>query len=182
MRFSTCFFLHKLSLPGPLSNGLKYFWFWLIEVFPQYEYHIAQSPSTRIIILRWVRLPAVSLSYCEESISLQYHIAGSHSWPQPFLKTFTQTFKGTVSPKKMCFLILLKSATFCIFTKQFLDQILFLLPTVWYFGESVFSTLNSITQWDLLKIRNFFSPVVSGPNRFQLWKKLEVDNIVGLSL
>ena len=73
-------FFHHSNLPGSLTNGLKYFRFWLrfrrvIRIF-------------RGIILCRVNLPAVS--YCKESISPQYHTQQSHSWPQPFLKTFTQ--------------------------------------------------------------------------------------------
>ena len=39
--------------------------------------------------------------YYTESVSLQYDTgtAGSHSWPQPFLKTFTQSYQGTLSQK-----------------------------------------------------------------------------------
>ena len=76
MKFSTCFFsLHNSSLPGPLSNGLKYFRVWLrfcrvIRVFrdwlravsycaesvsPKYDTVLSQSP--RCMILCWFNLP-----------------------------------------------------------------------------------------------------------------------------
>ena len=41
-----------------------------------------------------------------------------------------------------------------------------------------------ITRWILNQNRKYFNPLVSGPGRFELWreKKLEVENLVGLSL
>ena len=59
-------------------------------------YYIKQiSPS----YASFSRLTRRSVINCDESISPQYHTAQSPSWPQPFLKTFTQAFKETMSQK-----------------------------------------------------------------------------------
>ena len=74
------FFFHNSSLPGPLSNGFKYFIF-LVKILQSYSRF---SRLTQLsIILHWVNLPAV-----------QYDTAGSQSpsstvWSQ---QTFLQTF------------------------------------------------------------------------------------------
>ena len=98
----TTFFFHHSNLPGPLINGLTYFWFWLrfpgdFQKFwnllhwnlPQY--HTAQSQSPCSIILPGVNLPAVS--YYGKSLMMTL---GSQ---QPFLQTFAQACKWTVSQK-----------------------------------------------------------------------------------
>ena len=59
-------FFHNSSLPGPLSNGLKYVRFW--------------SRFCRVIQSFRKNLPRVS--NCAESISQGYHTAQSHSWPR----------------------------------------------------------------------------------------------------
>ena len=51
MRFSTSSFFHHLNLPGPLTNGLNYFRFWICRVN------------------RFFRKNLPSISYCAESIS-----------------------------------------------------------------------------------------------------------------
>ena len=56
--------------------------------------HTVQSQYPHRIIQWRVNIPTGS--YSAESISPQYHTAQSQSWLQPFLKTFTQAFKGTV--------------------------------------------------------------------------------------
>ena len=93
--FSTSSFLHHSNQPWLLTNGLKYFWFWLrirwvIRILspkigppgvsypgesdsPWYHTPISQSPQG--IIPRQVNLPEVS--YPCESISLGYHTPAS---------------------------------------------------------------------------------------------------------
>ena len=122
-RFSTFSFFHHSNQPGPLTNGLKYFRFWLrfrwdIRIFmnlravsycaesvcPRYD--TAQGPSLCSVILRRVNIPAVW--YCAEIVKIcgeifaQYDTAGvslrALSYcQQPFLKTFAHSFKGKVS-------------------------------------------------------------------------------------
>ena len=80
-------FFHDSSLPGPLSNGLKYFKFllrfcWFIRIVRKISpgYHTASQS------------PRGTISYCAESLMTP----GSQ---EPFLNTFAQAFKGTVSQK-----------------------------------------------------------------------------------
>ena len=50
-------------------------------------------------------------------------------------------------------------------------------------GSQFFETKIRITQQKLNQNRKYFNPLVSGPGRFEiLKKKLEVENLVGLSL
>ena len=107
-RFLSVFF-HSSSLPGPLSNGLKYvpFWSWyhrfirifcrnlpdlfkfFVEISP--GYHTSQSQSPQGIIPRGVTHdPRESLM-----------TPGSQ---QPFLSTFSQAFKGKVSQNNYGFI------------------------------------------------------------------------------
>ena len=87
--FRTSFF-HNSNLPGPLTNGLKYFRFWLrirrvIQIFRNLrwdnlpEYHTPVSPSPRGFIPRGVNLPRV----CDSRESLR-----NPESPHPFIKTF----------------------------------------------------------------------------------------------
>ena len=55
-RFSTSSFFHHSNQPGPLTNGLKYFRFWL--------------SFCRVI---WIFLNLPGVWYCAESISPGYH-------------------------------------------------------------------------------------------------------------
>ena len=98
--FSTSSFFHHSNLSGPLATA------WA-------------GPGVNQIFHK--NLPAVS--DCAVSISPQFHTSGCHSWPQPFLKTFTEPFKGTVSQK-------INVDSFS--TKKGLH---------WFCGESVFSIL-----------------------------------------
>ena len=65
-RFSTFSFFHNSNLSGPLSKGLKYFWFWL-----RFRW-----------VIRIFRKNFHGVSYCAESISPGYATPGSHSWPR----------------------------------------------------------------------------------------------------
>ena len=88
--FHPHFFQHS-NLTGPLTNGFKYFRFWL---------------RFRRIFRFFLNLPAVS--YCAESVSLQYYTVGSHSRPREvnshFLKLLHRPLKRQCHKNKCGFL------------------------------------------------------------------------------
>ena len=106
-------------LPGPLTNGLNYFRFWLrfrrvIRIFLG-------------IILCRVNLSAVS--YCAESISPQYHTAGSqyprsiilrgvYNEPGHFLKLLHRPLTGQCHKNKCGFLFYQKQLYFAFLQKN----------------------------------------------------------------
>ena len=49
-------------------------------------------------------------------------------------------------------------------------------------GSKIFGLKIRKTQQILNQNRKYFNPLVSGTGRLEIWKKLEVENLVGLSL
>ena len=104
--FPASSFYHQLnSLPGPLTSDQ---WVKICSILVRFR---------RVMLIFPKNLPA--LSYLSHSPH-KFHTAGSNAWSQPFLNTFTQAFRGTVSQKEMWILILhvLKRAFFLILQRS----------------------------------------------------------------
>ena len=105
-----------------------------------------------------------AVSYCAESSSAQYDTAQSQ-WP--LFKTCAQAFKGTVSVSTMKFVF--DSAQYYTARSQ-----IFFTQKYEYLGEK--GNQN----------RNYFNPMVSGPDQFEWWKnwrsKISLDCLFKLAV
>ena len=139
-----------------IKNSLSYSSFSRLTQRSMIWFHTGLSQSPCSMILRWVNLPVPAVSYCTSQ---------SHSWPQPFLKTYAQALKGTVSHKWMWILILLIKGY--IFSKSFRIHF-FTLRSMILRRVSFLDTKIWIPQRNLHQNWKYFNPLVSGPYRFEL--------------
>ena len=119
----------------------------------------------------WLR----AVWYCAESLYTA----------QSFLfKLLLRPLKGKWHKNKCGFLFYLWRCTFFIFCTIVLGLNLFLTPRSMILrGVSICYTKSKIwISWRKQnQKRNYVNPLVSGPGQFKLWKKLGVENLVGLS-
>ena len=117
--------------------------------------------------------------YPGESVSPGYATRGVNSH---FLKLLHSPLKGQCHKNKCGSFFYYKGLYFVF--KQKLSGMKSLL-TPWGmipWGVSFFATKIWITNRKLNQIKKYFNPLVIGLSWFELWKNLEVKNLVGLSL
>ena len=155
------------------------------------QYHTAQSqqmklegkaPRSMILCRAWLR----AVWYCAELDSAQFDAALSHSILRGvnchFFTLLHRPLKGKFQKKEYIFLIYLKRATFFIFAAKSQENFFVTPRSMILCGVSFFDTKIWISQWKRNRIRKYFNPLVRSLGWFDWWKKLGVENLVGLSL
>ena len=160
MRILTSSFFHNSNQPVPLINGLKYFWFWL-------RIHwVIRILSPKI----WLS----GVSYPGESVSLGYHTPASQS-PRGIIPLRVNLPRVSYPGDSIKNLPKHDSPGYDTLASQSPQGI---IPR-WV---SFFYTKVQITLQNLNQNRKYLNPFISCPGWFEWWKKLAVENLIGLSL
>ena len=148
----------------------------MLKVFQLYHTELSQSPQ---------------VSYCAESVSLQYQFSGSQSWPQEFnshfLKLLNRPFKGRVSKKINVDSFSSTKGQHFKFFEKIVSVNIFLFPCnlILYYGESVlfmWFIYYFSTKWITcisVKVLNVIFSVVYTLRRFSnFWQEKITQNLI----